>query len=276
MPVRFTHDFFNIPTKKYEMTKIFTAVTLLAAIILAGCASTNAPKADPMEGLNRATFAFNDTVDAAVLKPIAQGYQTVTPAMVRAGVSHAFTNVGDVASAVNSLLQGKPTEAATSAGRFLVNSTLGILGLFDVATPMGLDRHDEDFGQTLGKWGAGSGPYLVVPLMGPSTLRDSAGRGVDSFMGWSRQVDHIPTRNSAMAVELVDVRANLLGAGKALDEAALDKYQFLRDAYLQHRLRMVHDGNVSQEKLDKLEADLETPRAATPATPKTIDPPAKP
>ena len=250
---------------------------LFAALFLSGCASTNAPKADPLEGFNRATFAFNDTVDAAVLKPIAQGYQAVTPSFVRAGVSHAFTNIGDVASAVNSLLQGKPSEAATSAGRFLVNSTLGILGLFDVATPMGLDRHNEDFGQTLGKWGVGSGPYLVVPFMGPSTVRDSTGRGVDSFMSWSKQVDHIPTRNITSVVELVDLRANLLGAGKTLDEAALDKYQFLRDAYLQRRLRMVHDGKVSPEKLDKLEEDLEPPRAATTAMPpKKSDPPAKP
>ena len=254
--------------------------TFLAAIFVSGCATTNAPKADPLEGLNRATFAFNDTLDAALLKPVAQGYQAVTPAFVRAGVSHAFTNVGDVASAVNSLLQGKPTEAATSAGRFLVNSTLGILGLFDVATPMGLDKHDEDFGQTLGTWGVGSGPYLVVPLMGPSTLRDSAGRGVDSFMGWSRQVDHIPTRNSTMAVELVEVRANLLGAGQTLEEASLDKYQFLRDAYLQRRLRNVHDGKAPQDKLDKLEEELEPPRT-TPTTATTApastkaEPPAK-
>ena len=273
---RRTNESLLFRIKKIMNVKILL-ITSLAALFISGCAFTNAPKADPLEGMNRATFAFNDTLDTAVLKPVAKGYQAVTPEFVRAGVSHLFTNVGDVASAVNSLLQGKPTEAATSAGRFLVNSTLGILGLFDVATPMGLDKHDEDFGQTLGTWGVGTGPYLVVPLMGPSTLRDSAGRGVDSFMGWSRQVDHIPTRNSATAVELIEVRANLLGAGQTLEEASLDKYQFLRDAYLQRRLRNVHDGKVSQDKLDKLEEDLEPPKSsATPAPPSTkAEPPAK-
>ena len=251
--------------------KIILAATFLAALLLAGCA-TNGPKADPFEGLNRATFEFNDKVDAAVLKPVAQGYQAITPQFVRSGVSNAFTNIGDVAGAVNSLLQGKPAEAATSAGRFLVNSTLGILGLFDVATPMGLDKHDEDFGQTLGVWGVGSGPYLVIPFMGPTTVRDGTGRFADYYLGWARQVDHIPTRNSTFGLELIQVRANLLGAGQALEEASLDKYQFLRDAYLQRRLRAVHDGKVSQEKLDKLEEDLEPPRAAPAAK---ADPPAK-
>lgn len=234
----------------------------LTALVLSGCASTNAPKADPLEGINRATFAFNDTVDAAVLKPVAKGYQAITPQFVRSGVNNLFTNVGDVAGAVNSLLQGKPTQAASNAGRFLVNSTLGIFGLFDVATPMGLEKFNEDFGQTLGTWGVGTGPYLVVPFMGPSTLRDVTGRGVDSYLGWARQVDHIPTRNSAYGVELIDVRAGLLGAGQTLEEAALDKYQFLRDAYLQRRMRAVYDGKAPQEKLDQLEENLEPPRSA--------------
>jgi phospholipid-binding lipoprotein MlaA len=246
-------------------SRIALVIVFLAALVLPGCAATNAPKADPFEGINRTTFAFNDALDATVLKPVATGYQALAPEFVRAGVSNFFTNVGDIASAANSLLQGKPVEAASSAGRVVANSTLGILGFFDVATPMGLDKHEEDFGQTLGSWGIGSGPYLVIPLMGPSTLRDATGRGADSYLGWSRQVDHIPTRNSALALEIVQVRANLLGAGKALEEAALDKYQFLRDAYLQRRLRAVHDGKVSQEKLDKLEEDLEPPRSSTPA-----------
>ncbi len=237
----------------------------LTALVLSGCASTNAPKADPLEGINRATFAFNDTVDAAVLKPVAKGYQAITPQFLRSGVNNLFTNVGDVAGAVNSLLQGKPTQAASNAGRFLVNSTLGILGLFDVATPMGLEKYNEDFGQTLGTWGVGTGPYLVIPFMGPSTLRDATGRGVDSYLGWARQVDHVPTRNTAYGIEIIDVRANLLGAGQTLEEAALDKYQFLRDAYLQRRLRAVHDGKAPREKLDQLEDDLEPPKSAAQA-----------
>lgn len=246
--------------------RLLAAPGICAAVFLSGCATTNAPPADPLEGLNRGTYAFNDAMDRAILKPVAQGYKAVTPDFVRSGVSNVFTNLGEVSVAVNNLLQGKPGNAASDVGRFLVNSTIGILGLFDVATPMGLEKHEEDFGQTLGRWGVGSGPYLVIPFLGPSTFRDATGRGVDSFMSWEYQVDHIPTRNSGYALEVVDLRANLLGAGQTLDEAALDKYQFLRDAYLQRRLRMVHDGKVPQEKLDKLEEALEPPRAATKPT----------
>lgn len=243
----------------------FPALALAGSLLLTGCATTSAPPADPLEGLNRGTYAFNDAVDRAVLKPVAQGYQAVTPAFFRSGVSNAFRNVGDVSVSVNNLLQGKPRDALSDLGRFVVNSTLGVLGLFDVATPMGLEKHEEDFGQTLGKWGVGTGPYLVMPLMGPSTLRDATGRYADSYAGWGRQVDHIPTRNATSGLELLNVRANLLGAGDTLDQAALDKYQFLRDAYLQRRLRMVHDGKVPSAALDKLEDDLSPPKAA-PAT----------
>jgi phospholipid-binding lipoprotein MlaA len=243
-----------------------TALLAAALLFLAGCASTGAPPADPLEGLNRGTYAFNDAVDRAVLKPVAQGYQAVTPTFVRSGVSNAFSNVGDVSVSVNNLLQGKPRDALSDLGRFVVNSTLGILGLFDVATPMGLEKHEEDFGQTLGKWGVGSGPFLMVPLMGPSTLRDSTGRFADSYAGWFRQVDHVPTRNSTYGLEVINLRAGLLGAGDTLDTAALDKYQFLRDAYLQRRLRLVYDGKVPQEASDKLEDDLSPPRSSAPAT----------
>lgn len=245
------------------MLTMFTPTTknlaiLFCCLVAGGCATQGASKADPFEGMNRATYKFNDAVDGAVLKPVAKGYQAVTPQFVRAGISNAFANVGDVSTAVNNLLQGKPGNAVSDAGRFLVNSTLGILGLFDVATPMGLEKHDEDFGQTLGKWGVESGPYLVLPLMGPSTLRDAAGRPVDGYMGYFRYIDHIPTRNTTFGVELIDLRANLLGASDTMDAAALDKYQFLRDAFLQRRLNMVYDGKVPQAKRDKLEDDLDS------------------
>ena len=232
-------------------------------LILSGCASTTTSKADPLEGLNRATYAFNDAVDRAVLEPVAKGYQAVTPGFFRAGVSNLFMNIGDVATSLNNLLQGKAGHAASDAGRFLVNSTLGVLGLFDVATPMGLEKHNEDFGQTLGAWGVNSGPFLMLPLMGPSTLRDASSRPVDSYAGYARYVDHIPTRNSTFGLEIIDLRANLLGASSTLDTAALDKYQFIRDAYLQRRLRSIYDGKAPQDKLDQLEEDL-----SPPATPK--------
>ena len=238
---------------------VYVAIALSCAVLMSGCASTTGPKADPMEGLNRATYALNDAVDEAVFKPVAKGYQTVTPGFFRAGVTNLFTNIGDVATAVNNLLQGKAGDATSDVGRFLVNSTLGVLGLFDVATPMGLEKHNEDFGQTLGKWGVGSGPFLVLPLMGPSTLRDAIGRPVDSYAGYSRYIDHIPSRNSTLGLEIIDLRSNLLGASSTLDTAALDKYQFVRDAYLQRRLRNVYDGKAPQAKLDQLEDDLVPP-----------------
>ena len=236
--------------------KYLAALAVSSFALVSGCASTGAPKADPLEGLNRATYTFNDAVDEAVLKPVAKGYQFVTPGFFRAGVTNLFMNVGEVATALNNLLQGKGGDAASDAGRFLVNSTLGVLGLFDVATPMGLERHNADFGQTLGKWGVGSGPFLMIPLMGPSTVRDAASRPVDGYAGYFRYMDHMPTRNVTFGLEIIDLRANLLGASSTLDTAALDKYQFIRDAYLQRRLRSIYDGKVPQEKLDKLEDDL--------------------
>lgn len=245
-------------------SKYLAAIVVSSFVLISGCASTNASKADPFEGINRATYAFNDVVDENLLKPVAKGYQKVTPEFFRAGVSNLFTNIGDVATAINNLLQGKGGDAASDAGRFFVNSTLGVLGLFDVATPMGLEKHDEDFGQTLGKWGINSGPFLMLPLMGPSTLRDAVSRPVDSYAGYFRYVDHIPSRNTAFGVEIIDLRAHLLGASSTLDTAALDKYQFIRDAYLQRRLRNVYDGKAPQEKLDQLEDDLVPPKAEAP------------
>lgn len=246
----------------------FSSLAAIAlASLLVGCASTGAPSADPLEGLNRGTFAFNEAADKVVLTPLAKGYQAVTPSFVRSGVSNAFGNVGDVGTAVNNLLQGKPGNAVSDVGRVLVNSTLGILGLYDVATPMGLDKNNEDFGQTLGKWGVPSGPYLVLPLMGPSTLRDAFGRVPDRYAGYSRYVDHIPTRNVLTATEIINLRAELLATTKTLDEASLDKYQFLRDAFLQRRLSQVHDGKVPQAEREKLEDALESPASPAPAKP---------
>ena len=238
----------------------------LLVAILAGCASVG-PTApgDPLEPFNRASYAFNDKLDQVVLKPVAIGYTKVTPQFVRSGVTNVFENVYDVATAVNNLLQGKPGQAASDVGRVVVNSTLGILGLWDVATPMGLEKHNEDFGQTLGRWGVGSGPYLVVPLFGPTTLRDGIGRLADTPLGYYRYIDDKATANGVFALEMINTRANLLNASDAMDTAALDRYNFLRDAYLQRRLRQVYDGKVPQEKLDELDASLEVPDDRKPA-----------
>lgn len=234
-------------------------LALATLILLTGCASTSSPPADPLEKLNRATFAFNDTVDKIVLQPAARGYQAVTPEFFRTGVSNAFGNVGDISTGVNNLLQGKPANAASDIARVLVNSTLGILGLFDVATPMGLNKNVEDFGQTLGKWGVGSGPYLVLPLLGPSTMRDAIGRVPDRYLSYSREIDHIASRNSVSMLDIIRIRAELLKTSQTLEEAALDKYQFMRDSILQRRLNQVYDGKVPRDVREKLEESLEAP-----------------
>lgn len=244
-------------------SRIAVVLSSLAVALLSGCASVPGPTApaDPFESFNRASYQLNESVDAAVLKPVAKGYVAVTPGFVRSGISNAFSNVGDVKTAVNNLLQGQPGKAASDTGRFLINSVLGIFGLWDVATPMGLEKHEADFGQTLGKWGVGSGPYLVLPLLGPSTVRDAVARFPQRFVEYPYHVEHRATLNSLLVTELVNTRANLFAAEDALNAAALDKYIFLRDAYLQRRLRIVHDGKVPTEKLDQLEESLERPAA---------------
>lgn len=228
---------------------MFALATALAGS-LSGCASTaNNPK-DPWEGFNRAMYSFNDGVDKAVLKPVAQGYDYVTPDPVQTGVSNFFGNIADVFIAVNNLLQGKPGDAVSDAGRFLLNSTIGVLGLFDVATPAGLEKHDEDFGQTFGRWGVGDGPYVVWPFIGPRTVRDTAGYAVDVAVDPVWNVNDVPTRNSLAALRIIDTRASLLPAEKVIDDAALDKYAYMRDAYLQRRKSLIYDGNPPREKIE--------------------------
>lgn len=227
---------------------------LLGVLVLTGCASTaNNPK-DPWEGYNRAMYSFNDTVDRAVVKPVAKGYDAAAPLPVKVGVGNFFGNIGDVWVGVNNLMQGKVVAGASDFGRVLVNTSVGILGFFDVATPLGLERHEEDFGQTLGKWGVGDGPYVVLPIFGPKTLRDTAGFGVDTLvdpLGHKDNDTHIAERNSAMGLRLIHGRAELLPAEKVIDDAATDRYAYLRDAYLQRRLSLIHDGNPPRERFDE-------------------------
>ncbi|MGC4404889.1 MlaA family lipoprotein [Methyloversatilis sp. MC4-4] len=221
-----------------------------AAALFTGCATSGNPK-DPIEGYNRAMFSFNETVDKAVIKPVAQGYDFVVPDPVQTGVSNFFANIADLWTGVNNLLQGKPVDALSDAGRVLVNSTLGILGLFDVATPMGLEKHEEDFGQTLGRWGVGDGAYVVLPILGPRTVRDTVGLAADIYVDPVRDADaHRGYRNTAIALRAIDTRANLLKAEDALEAAAIDKYAYVRDAYLQHRRSAIHDGNPPREADD--------------------------
>jgi phospholipid-binding lipoprotein MlaA len=226
-----------------------TVLVMAAAGLLGGCATSGNPK-DPIEGFNRAMYGFNEVVDKAVIKPVAQGYDAVLPSPVRTGVTNFFGNIADFFIGVNNLLQGKPGDAASDIGRVLVNSTVGILGLIDVASEMGMEKHEEDFGQTFGRWGVGDGAYVVLPFFGPRTVRDTAGLVVDVAADPVGNIDHVPTRNTLLALRIVDTRADLLPADKVIEEAALDKYAYVRDGYLQRRLNLIHDGNPPREKMD--------------------------
>lgn len=196
---------------------------------------------DPLEGFNRAMFSFNEGVDKYALKPMAQGYRYVMPDIAETGVNNFFSNLGDVRTAVNSLLQGKVENALVDLSRVTFNSTFGVAGFIDVATPMGLEKHDEDFGQTLGYWGLGSGPYLVLPLLGPSSVRDGVGLIPDMALDPVGEVDHVPTRNSLHGLRVLDARVQLMAAEQIISG---DKYIFVRDAYLQRRQYLVNDGEV--------------------------------
>lgn len=220
---------------------------LLTLLVLGGCATVSGPRdpRDPFESFNRGVYAFNSDFDKKVAKPVAEGYQKTVPQVARTGISNFFSNLGDVIVLFNDLLQLKGRQAASDLSRLTWNTTAGLFGLIDVATPMGLPKHDEDFGQTLGYWGVGSGPYLVLPFFGPSDLRDGTGDLIDYT-----QVDptglikpYHPTRLAVEGIDAVNTRANLLRASNLLDQAALDPYIFLREAYLQRRQNLVYDGN---------------------------------
>jgi phospholipid-binding lipoprotein MlaA len=231
--------------------KNLIAIAALAAA--SGCAALPGPahKQDPWERYNRAAYALNDTVDKHLLKPVAISYAESTPDFFREGVSNFFGNLQDLGTGANNLLQGKFREGISDLGRFAFNSVVGIGGLWDVATPAGLEKHNEDFGQTLGWWGVPSGPYFIIPLLGPSTLRDAPARWVDPSFAYNRGIEDIAVRNTLFGLDLVRTRADLLKAEKVLDEAALDKYSFTRDAWLQRRRNHVHDGRPPREPEDE-------------------------
>lgn len=215
------------------------AVCLLMAV-LTGCASgPRSDPRDPWEPFNRSMWTFNEGLDKAVLRPVAETYKEVTPNLVRRGVNNFFANLTDLWSFVNNSLQLKPREAMESLTRFNLNTFFGLGGLLDIASEAGIERHREDFGQTLGRWGVPSGPYLVVPLLGPSTLRDTAARAINATGDPVYYVSDVVTRNSLYVLRVVDLRASLLRAGNVLEEAALDRYTFTRDVYLQIRRREV-------------------------------------
>ena len=218
-----------------------------------GCANLpveGASRGDPWERMNRQVFAFNEAVDAAAVKPVAQVYQALVPSIVRKGVGNVFGNLGDVWTTANLFLQAKPQQALNMGMRTLVNTSFGLLGLLDVADELGLERFTkEDFGQTLGFWGLKSGPYLVLPMLGPSTLRDATGLALDYRDSISTRIWHeTRDRNGASLLELLEARVRLLNAGRVLDDIALDKYVLLRDAYLARRKSLIYDGEPPEDE----------------------------
>ncbi|MGB8855924.1 MAG: VacJ family lipoprotein [Burkholderiales bacterium] len=258
-------------------------VVFIAAIALlgSGCVTVNGPpnKLDPLESYNRGMYKINDALDKAVLKPVSRTYDKITPSPVKTGLRNFFNNIGEIPVVVNDLLQFKFQQAAEDSWRFIINTTLGLGGFLDVAEDAGLAKHNEDFGQTLGKWGMPSGPYFVMPVLGPSSIRDAFGRIADAP---TKPIGYVTPDSAKYGIYIADgivTRASLLGASNVLGEAALDPYVFVRDAYLQRRLKQVYDGKVPQDKLDALEEDDDPvgakPDAKTPQKPEAKPEPVK-
>jgi len=252
-----------------------------ATALVAGCATVNNPNPDdPWESYNRSMFAFNDTVDQAFLKPIASGYDALTPQPVQSCIHNIFGNIGDVWSGLNSFLQGRGHDFVNTLGRVLFNTTMGLGGCIDVASMNGAHKIPNDFGVTLGVWGMESGPYVVLPFLGSSSVRDTTGTVGALAAGISPvtpvfEIDNIPLRNSIVGLYIVDTRASLLDADKLVNEVALDRYSFIRDAYIQRRKAQVDSRRQGTELPDYSDDDLpdytdpEAPdsNASTPSAP---------
>jgi phospholipid-binding lipoprotein MlaA len=234
------------------LTSIFRVGLLASALLVTGCATTNEDGGvnDPLESYNRVMYKVNQSADRIILKPAAKVYDAVLPAPISHGVSNFFSNLNEITVIINDLLQFKFGQAMDDLGRFGLNTTVGIGGLFDVAGHAGYEKNNEDFGQTLGVWGAGSGAYVVLPIFGPRTTRDTVGLVADWYTNPITYIDHDETRYAFWALFALDKRSNLLKAEKVLDEAALDEYTYVRDAYLQHRQNLVYDGNPPEEDFD--------------------------
>ena len=243
---------------KHKFVKKLSLLTLLIIGFITTSTNGYTSDNDPLEPMNRVIFGFNEVVDDNILEPVAKGYRYVTPDPVERSVSNFFNNLGEINTIINSALQLKLDKTITSSSRLAINSTVGVLGLFDVATSLGIQREREDFGQTLGFYGISSGPYLVLPFFGPSSFRDAPGFYADVMMEKSISPVytelHHEERQAIQATNVIDTRANLLKATKILDTAAKDKYIFLRESYLQRRAKLVTDGKDVQDfEIDVLE-----------------------
>ena len=234
-------------TKRESSKLAKISLCLLASFMLSMSVDTKADEEDdPLEPINRVIFEFNEIVDDNILEPVAKGYKYVTPDPVERGISNFFSNLGEINTIANDLLQLKFQQAGKDSLRFFLNSTIGVLGIFDVATPLGLSKNKEDFGQTLGFWGIPNGPYLVLPFLGPSSFRDAPGTFVDYELSPIEQLHH-EERQALRLINIVETRAKLLRATKILDTAAKDKYIFIRESYLQKRESLVRDGENEEE-----------------------------
>ena len=250
------------------MTFFVRLLSLVALLAAAGCATTgDADPRDPWEPANRAIYRFNEGFDDAIARPVATAYRDTLPEEVRGRVRNFFSNIADIFIGVNNMLQGKFEDGVTDWARFAFNSTFGLLGLHDICSDLGLEKHNEDFGQTFGRWGIGDGPYLVLPILGSSTLRDGIGTGIDIYADPVGDFRPIELRNSAVVLRLVNTRADLLDASRILEEAALDKYTFQRDAYLQRRRSLIYDGRPPREPQSSAPAD----HAYLPYAPRNYD-----
>ncbi|WP_353254934.1 MlaA family lipoprotein [Burkholderia anthina] len=245
------------------------AATIAASAVLSGCATgPNRNPNDPLEPMNRAMYKFNDTVDTNIAVPIAKGYQKITPTPMRTAISNFFSNLGDLGNMANNLLQLRITDATQDLMRVAMNSLFGVAGLIDIATPAGLPKHHQDFGLTMARWGVPSGPYLVLPVFGPSTIRDGVGRAVDVRFNLLNYIEPA-ARNPMYIAQFISARSDLLGATDLLKQAALDPYSFVRDAYLQQRKSLTYHSQSSAAALPNYTEPGESGAApaATPAVP---------
>lgn len=253
---------------------IILAICVLSLATISGCATQS--NKDPLEGLNRGVYKFNDVADKAIIKPVAVAYKTITPSPIRTGFNNFFTNLGSITTVFNDLLQFKFAHAFTDAGRFVINSTFGIAGFIDVAGKDNIRNRKEDFGQTLGYWGVGSGPYLVLPFLGPSNLRDTTGLVFDIVTSdpitYPHNIGQVRLSNQLRAAQFLDKRTELLTATDLVDEASLDPYAFTRDAYLQKRASLIQDGLISEDAnkddYEELDAEIATESANPDTQPK--------
>jgi phospholipid-binding lipoprotein MlaA len=247
------------------LKRLIVIATLVVGVLLQGCASTASPNAsnmasdrggsDPFESMNRVTASFNAGLDAMLVKPAAQAYKFVTPPPIRMMVGNFFGNLSDLWTGTNNLLQGKPKAAVSDFTRFTLNTVWGLLGLVDIASDLGLEKHNEDFGQTLGVWGVSPGPYLVLPILGPSSVRDTAGLIPDSFASPLRSIKHQSTYYSFLGARAIDTRAGFLSAERFMDSASLDDYAFFRNGFFQRRFSQIYDGNPPEQAVPKYDDD---------------------